>query len=49
LLTNTAQLASWIGHNGLTPHPEVHVNNSALGHSPFAVAAAIGVLVAVWR
>lgn len=49
LLTNTAQLAGWIGEKGLTPHPEINVTNSALGHSPFAVAAAIGVLVAVLR
>jgi prepilin peptidase CpaA len=49
LLTNTAQLAGWISENGLTAHPEIHVTNSGLGHSPFAVAAAIGVLVAVLR
>jgi prepilin peptidase CpaA len=49
LLTNTAQLAGWIRANGLTPHPEIHVTNNALGHSPFAIAAAIGVLVAVLR
>jgi prepilin peptidase CpaA len=49
LLSNTAQLAGWIGENGLTPHPEIHVDNPVLGHSPFAVAAAIGVLLAVLR
>jgi prepilin peptidase CpaA len=49
LLSNTAQLAGWIGENGLTPHPEIRVDNGALGHSPFAVAAALGVLLAVLR
>jgi prepilin peptidase CpaA len=48
-LSNSAQVAGWIQRNGLTPHPEINVSNPALGHSPFAVAAAIGVLVAVLR
>jgi prepilin peptidase CpaA len=48
-VSNSAQLVGWIGANGLTPHPEINVENKALGHSPFAVAAAIGVLMAVLR
>jgi prepilin peptidase CpaA len=48
-VANSSQVVGWIGQNGLTPHPEINVENPALGHSPFAVAAAIGVLLAVLR
>lgn len=48
-VSNAAELAGWLGQGGLAPHPEINVDNDTLGHSPFAVAAALGVFLAVWR
>jgi prepilin peptidase CpaA len=48
-LRNMGKLAMHIARFGLTPHPELNVRNKALIHSPFGVAAGIGVLMTVLR
>ena len=41
-------LKSWLT-SGFRPHPVINVKNAALVRSPFAVAAAVGTLFAVFR
>jgi len=41
-------LRAWLT-GGLRAHPVINVQNSALVRSPFAVAAAVGTLYALFR
>ena len=48
-LCNMGKIVLNLGRRGLEAHPEINVKNPAMIRSPFGVAAAIGVLAAVFK